>query len=125
MGSHAGKSEREHFDMSTEEREFNITYESDEEATKITEMLNSLGIIYEERNKVYGDNYKKFGHIMVAMFPNGLTIKSIRDFNRLGVFIQIVSKISRYAVKFPESSHGDSLDDLSVYSQMLRELDIL
>lgn len=93
------------------------------DAKTVPERLRDLGNIYEGRNKVYGDNYKKFGHVMDKMFPDGLTIQGPEDWNRLGVFTQMLSKISRYADKFPQGRHGDSLDDLAVYAQMLRELD--
>lgn len=92
-------------------------------ATAVSEQLRNCANIYEERNKVYGDNYKHFGKIMVGLFPNGLTLETEDDFNRIGVFVQAVSKITRYAKKFSSGGHADSLDDLSVYSQMLRELD--
>jgi hypothetical protein len=89
----------------------------------VPEALSDLGNLYKERNLIYGDNYKHFGKIMDGLFPDGLNLKGVDDFNRFGVFLQIVSKISRYAPTFEFGGHPDSLDDTSVYSQMLRELD--
>lgn len=85
--------------------------------------LHALGDLYEERNKLYGDNYKKFGNVMSAMFPEGMTLRGADDFNRIGLFVQVVSKIGRYAEQFDKDGHEDSLDDLAVYSQMLAEVD--
>jgi len=90
----------------------------------VPELLRAAAEIYEERNKLYGDNYKRFGKVMEVLFPNGLTLKTTDDFNRFGVFVQIVSKQTRYAEMFSRGGHPDSLDDTSVYAMMLRELDV-
>jgi hypothetical protein len=89
----------------------------------VPEMLAALARIYEERGKVYGDDYKNHGKVMVALFPNGLTLKSVDDFNRYSCFKELITKTSRYAPNFVKGGHADSLDDISVYSQMLQELD--
>jgi hypothetical protein len=90
---------------------------------RVPEMLRDSASTYEQRNKLYGDNYKRFGQVMEALFPNGVGLVDIDDFNRFGVFVQLVSKMSRYAENFTKGGHDDSLLDLSVYSAMLRELD--
>lgn len=79
--------------------------------------------IYEERNKLYGDNYKLFGQVIYAMFPEGVHLETDEDHNRWGVFVQIVAKVTRYAANFHRGGHDDSLDDMAVYSMMLKELD--
>lgn len=89
----------------------------------VPEMLGEAAEIYEERKAAYGDNYKQFGLVMKALFPKGLSASSLDDFNRLGVLIQIVSKLTRYVENFGRGGHDDSLADLSVYATMLRELD--
>jgi hypothetical protein len=89
----------------------------------VPEMLREAAATYEERNKLYGDNYKTFGQSMKGMFPDGLTLRTIDDWNRLGIFVQVVSKATRYANLFEQGGHDDSLLDLSVYANMLRELD--
>ena len=95
----------------------------DIEMKKVPEMLRDAANIYEERNKLYGDNYKRFGYIMKELFPQGLELKGPDDFNRYGVFVQVVSKITRYAENFSRGGHADSLDDMAVYAMMLQELD--
>ena len=85
--------------------------------------LETAAGIYRERNAAYGDNYKRFGIGLKGMFPNGLTLETEDDFNRFAVFVFAYSKVTRYAQQFSAGGHPDSLDDLSVYSMMLRELD--
>ena len=77
---------------------------------------------YTERNKTYGDNYKKFGHVMQALFPNGVTINSAEQWNRFGILVQKVGKLSRYVTN-PYVGHQDSVHDDICYSAMLEELD--
>ena len=89
----------------------------------VFEMLREAAETYEERNEVYGDNYKHFGLVMRSLFPEGVDLKSMDDFNRFGVLVQIVGKLGRYAANFDLGGHEDSLLDIAVYSQMLRELD--
>ena len=89
----------------------------------VPEMLASLGDLYKKRNKLFRNNYKHFGKVMLGMFPNGLTLKTEADFNRLGIFVQLASKMTRYGQQFADGGHTDSLDDIAVYAQMLQEFD--
>ena len=77
---------------------------------------------YRERNAVYGDNYLNFGKVMEAIFPEGMQVDGVEDFNRLGVFIQVISKITRYSEQLNKGGHYDSALDLCVYAAMLAEL---
>jgi hypothetical protein len=88
---------------------------------RVPEMLHGLAKVYEQRNEMYGSNYKL--PIMNLLFPNGLELQTEEDFTRYGVFVQIVAKVTRYAVQFNKGGHADSLSDLSVYAAMLQELD--
>lgn len=89
----------------------------------VPQALGDLGSLYEERNTLYKDNYKHFGHTLLGMFPNGITLTTAEDFNRFAIFMQLVHKQSRYAHSILNGGHPDSLDDISVYSQMLQEYD--
>lgn len=80
--------------------------------------------VYRERNKLYGDNYKRFGAIMSLMLDGqNLDCRDHQLMNRLGVLVQVVAKMTRYGENFSRGGHNDSLDDISVYSMMLKELD--
>jgi hypothetical protein len=89
--------------------------------------LREAAEIYEERNALYGDNYKNFGKVWIALFPGGVHTTEIDQegstCSRLGVLIQIVSKLTRYCAQFDKGGHADSLTDLAVYAIMLQELD--
>lgn len=86
-------------------------------------MLEEAAETYRQRREMYGDNYKRFGRIMVELFPNGIELENIADHNRFGIFVQMVYKFTRYSENFLNGGHDDSLLDLSVYATMLRELD--
>jgi len=89
----------------------------------VPEMLREAADTYEERNKVYGDTYKKHGTVMQSLFPDGVSLDCDDDHNRFGVLTMIVGKLTRYAQNFNKGGHYDSLHDLSVYATMLNELD--
>jgi hypothetical protein len=85
--------------------------------------LTEKADLYRERNALYGDTYHRHGAVMMALYPEGLTLRTVGDFNRFGVLNMIVSKITRYSANWERGGHADSLDDISVYSMMLKELD--
>jgi hypothetical protein len=94
-----------------------------QESISVAQRLRNLADLYEERNAVYGDDYKRHGDIMMALFPEGLKLDTALDFNRYGIFKELVTKLSRYAAQWKQGGHYDSLNDKSVYAQMLQELD--
>lgn len=98
-------------------------YPDDMEQKYVPTQLREKAVLYEERNRLYGDNYKRFGPVMKLLFPNGVPLATEDDHNRFGIFVQIVAKVTRYAENFERGGHDDSLDDLAVYSMMLKELD--
>ena len=90
--------------------------------TFVSEKLQSLISLYEERNKTYGNDYRENGKLMATLFPDGITLITSDDFNRYSILVHIVTKIGRYTRNF-EKGHLDSLNDLIVYAAMLAELD--
>jgi hypothetical protein len=80
---------------------------------------------FKERNKSYGDNYLTHGRVMTALFPDGIELKTVEDWNRFGIINMIVAKMTRYAQKWPSVSVSsiDSVHDLGVYSFMLESID--
>lgn len=84
--------------------------------------LKDKAELFDQRGRVYGRNYLNFGHAMKGIFPEGITLKSADDFIRFGLFVQMISKATRYGNQFA-AGHPDSLDDTTVYSQMLRAYD--
>jgi hypothetical protein len=108
QGSHAGRFRQGVIDM----------------GSFVSDQLIAKAQLYTERNKLYGGNYKRFGAIMVLLL-NGqkLDASDPLQMNRLGIFFQVVSKLTRYAENFERGGHPDSLDDTAVYSMMLQEID--
>ena len=86
------------------------------------EFLEEAAATYRQRSEVYGDTYLKFGPVMDALFPKGMVMVTADDFQRLGVFVQCVSKLARYAENITTGGHADSALDLITYAAMLREL---
>ena len=89
----------------------------------VSKELKTKASLYTERNVLYGDNYKHFGPSVKALFPEGVELRTADDWARMGVLVQIISKVTRYAGMFSRGGHDDSLDDITVYAMMLKELD--
>lgn len=88
----------------------------------VPELLRAAADTYEQRNKLYGDNYKRFGSVMRALIPDGVKLETEEDWNRFGVFFHLVGKVTRYAANINSGGHADSAHDASVYAAMLEEL---
>lgn len=90
----------------------------------VPENLIKMAELYKQRNSVYGDTFFSFGKVMNGVF-NGrpVTIQSVDDWNRIGTLMHVVDKLSRYGSNFDRGGHEDSLNDISVYSQILRFVD--
>ncbi len=85
--------------------------------------LNELIVIREDRNSIYSDLHKRKGDVLVALFGYIPTPETIEDLNRLGLLNVMINKLLRYCENFDNGGHEDSIADLCIYSQMLKELD--
>lgn len=96
----------------------------EEEPPFVARELEAKAKLFTERHAVYGANYFRFGPIMALILETQtIDAKSSSDMARLGVLVQLVGKITRYGENFNRGGHDDSLDDIAVYSMMLKELD--
>lgn len=77
---------------------------------------------YRARRGTYGPSEQKYADVMMALFPDGLTLKTRRDWLRFGLYTQIVGKVARYANDF-SNGHVDSMHDTGVYAFMLEAED--
>jgi hypothetical protein len=95
-----------------------------EEKQRAPELLEEGAETFRERNRTYGNNYHNFGAVMAGLFPEGLHVVAgdVAGFARLGVLVQVVSKIGRYANRLPYGGHVDSAHDIMVYGAMLQEV---
>lgn len=89
----------------------------------VTDALKEAADLFEERDEKYGSSYKKHGRVMRAFFPQGLELSTENEFGRFAIFNMLAGKLGRYANNFEDCGHKDSLDDISVYAQMLNDLD--
>jgi hypothetical protein len=85
------------------------------------DILEAGATTYRERNETYGDSYKRFGHVMQALFPDGYTVASPEGWNRLGILNMIISKLTRLSSNL-DQPHLDSIHDIMVYAAMLEEI---
>lgn len=103
----------------------------------VSDRLRNAANLFEERASKYGKNYFRFGRIMKALLPEAPFSEA--EWTRIGLLVHMVTKMSRYGNLFSRATDAevkpgegassmtaaqDSLDDLSVYAQMLAEIDV-
>ena len=93
-------------------------------SSQADDILEAGAKTYREKNAVYGDNYKKVGHVMVGLFPDGLTVATVDDWNRLHIMLLEVVKMTRYVQNWAHGGHSDSNLDRAVYAAMLESIDM-
>lgn len=87
------------------------------------DFLEAAAATFRERNLIYGNNYQRFGELLLALFPEGgiPPISTPEDAQRLDYIIMCLGKLQRYAHNFSKGGHQDSARDLMVYAAMLEE----
>ena len=80
-------------------------------------VMEDMLATFRERGKLYGDNYLRIGHVLAAMFPNGVLLRSAEEHNRYHLYLMMMVKMTRLATT--ELTHEDSAHDAAVYSAML------
>lgn len=90
----------------------------------VSSLMHELADLFETRNLVYKDNFRRVGEVMVGLFPEGPpTLKTADDYNRWHLFELAIVKLTRYAVAYDNGGHKDSIDDMIVYFGMVAALD--
>lgn len=91
--------------------------------SEIPELLDAAHNLFLSRNAEYGESYKRFGALLLALFPEGgiPPITTVEDADRLSALLDCISKLHRYAHSFSRGGHRDSARDLIVYAAMLEE----
>jgi hypothetical protein len=92
-------------------------------ANTVSEHIKNLVAIHEQRKGSYGQDYLNVGPSLAALFPDGVELTTPEDYTRFALFLQAHGKLARYAARFKLGGHPDSLDDVSVYAQLLRFVD--
>lgn len=88
----------------------------------VSRHLHELADLFAQRNAVYKDNFRMYGKLMAALFPNGLGSSTEAEHNKDHLFMLAMVKLTRYAINY-RAGHKDSLDDLIVYLSMVAALD--
>lgn len=84
--------------------------------TTAAHTLRQMATTYEERNAVYGDNYKHVAPVVRAMFPAGVPSDLVTS-DHWHLFELIVVKLTRFAQS--KLQHKDSIHDTGVYAAMI------
>lgn len=85
--------------------------------------LEEAAATFKARNAIYGNNFLSLGTVMSGLFPNGVTVVTPDEWNRLHLIVLQVVKMSRYCNSFKTGGHGDSAHDNTVYAAMLEQVD--
>jgi hypothetical protein len=90
-----------------------------EEAREYTaaDVLRSQAATFEERNKVYANNYTRVPRVMAALWPYGVPAELVTSDARWHLFELIIVKLTRFANS--GLSHEDSIHDAAVYAAMI------
>src|SRR6188472_2513279 len=88
---------------------------------KPDQALHELATLYKLKNSLYGDSYKQTGHLLQALFPDGILLKTPEDHNRFAILVIMMSKFNRYCNNFDNVNEPDHMKDISVYASMLLE----
>jgi hypothetical protein len=86
----------------------------------VPEALRAAAKTFEERNRVYGNNYLNVGNVMKGLFPDGMVLKTADDFASWHLLELAVVKLTRFANS--KLTHLDSIHDATVYCAMLEAL---
>lgn len=78
---------------------------------------------YAIKSEEYGESFRCFTRVMVALFPEGVTIRTYEEWMRIQFFLLKVVKLTRYVQHINSGGHHDSIHDDMVYSAMLEAVD--
>lgn len=82
-------------------------------------ILREAAATFQERNAVYGSNYRMVAPIMKVLWPQGVPSALVTT-HRWHLFELMVVKMSRFAIS--GLTHQDSIRDLAVYAAMVESL---
>jgi hypothetical protein len=85
----------------------------------VPELLRAAAKTFEERNAIYGSNYKMIGPMVKILFPDGVPPELLFS-DRWHLFELMLVKISRFAIS--GLTHSDSIHDTTVYAAMVESL---
>lgn len=83
----------------------------------IDEIFDKMKETFNERGKIYGNNYQKIGDVMYSLFPQGLKLTTPDEWNKFHLWFIALVKMTRLAST--NFDHADSAHDIAVYGVML------
>lgn len=86
---------------------------------RVPGILRDMARTFEERNSVYGDNYKMVSAIAKILFPDGIPAHILHS-DQWHLFELKLVKLSRFAIS--GLKHKDSIHDDAVYSAMIEAI---
>jgi hypothetical protein len=86
------------------------------EPKTVPDLLRAAAQTFEERNAIYGSNYKNVAHVMRALFPEGINPELVVQ-EEWHLFELIIVKLTRFANS--NLTHLDSIHDATVYAAMV------
>lgn len=86
----------------------------------VADLMERHAATFRERYEEYGNNAEVVGRIMAAMFPNGVQLKTAKDFEIWHLFELMIVKLSRFSSS--GLRHEDSINDLPAYCGMVHRL---
>jgi hypothetical protein len=86
-------------------------------------LLETAAKTNKERGGKYKDSMFRSSEALVALFPDGLTLRTAEDWTRAQTLMQIVGKLGRYCSNWEELGHEDSALDNINYNAILASLD--
>lgn len=89
--------------------------------------LDKARATFKARNAAYSQGqdfgFEKHAAMLMALFPEGLTIKDTKQMARFILFVMVTVKVARYAEHMPTQGHEDSAHDLGVYALLMEAYD--
>lgn len=83
------------------------------------DILAAAADTFRSRNATYGNNYRNIGPMLFQMFPEGITLRTIDDYQRFHYAVMLTVKLTRWASS--GMTHIDSIHDAVVYAAMAEE----
>ena len=88
------------------------------------QILEAAAKTFAAKNKEYGENWRRVGPTLMALFGGeSTTLSSEKDHERFHILMLIVVKLTRYVVNWEKGGHKDSIHDAAVYAAMLEAID--
>jgi hypothetical protein len=90
---------------------------------KADAILINLSTMYKDKNAQYGNGHHVAGQLLIHLFPQGIKLETVGDFNRFSLINHIINKLIRYCRQFEAPLEDDHMKDMAVYAAMLMEID--